>query len=447
MSQQAAAAGGMAPRPGAPGGAPGGAHGKAALAAVLKPVLPLVLGASILMFGNSLLNLSTALKLDAAGVSAGTIGLVQSAFFFGFLFGCLLIKKLIRRVSHIRAYAVLGALAACTALLQALVFDTGVWIVARIIYGFAMAGIFTTIESWLNDRTSNETRGRVLTFYMASYYLAVGFGQVSINLWDLTQVLVLVFSGLAVILSLQPILLTNLPQPEVKSSKPMSVIALYRLSPLAVVGATGAGFLQSGLISMAPIFATQIGYSLLQVSLFTATLVIGPFLLLSAVGWLSDRIGRRAAIAIVLSLLAGIALLFYASHWLELHFGLVLVLGLLLGGGSSSVYPNAIAHAYDLLPKEQYVAASTSLLIYFSIGAILGPILAAWSMSLAGPHGLFLYSASFAFGLLCFVAYRWIVRPKVPVVSAQAFVPVSPTSRSAPQLDPRGARNGEGTQP
>ncbi|GAB5468162.1 MAG: MFS transporter [Rhodospirillales bacterium] len=407
------------------------------LASVLRPVLPLVLGASILMFGNSLLNISTALKLNGAGVSAATIGLVQSAFFLGFLFGCLTIKKLLRRSGHVRAYAVLGALAACTALLQALVFDTAVWILARMIYGFAMAGIFTTIESWLNDRTSNQTRGRVLTFYMASYYLAVGLGQVSINLWDLAGVLVLVFSGLAVIISQQPILLSNLQQPEVKSAKPMSVIALYRLSPLAVVGASGAGFLQSGLNAMAPIFATDVGFSLLQVSLFTAALVIGPFLLLSGVGWLSDKLGRRGAIAIVLTLLIAIALVIYSSHWLEPHFALVIVMALLLGGGSASVYPNAIAHAYDQLSSDLYVSASTGLLICFSVGAIIGPSLAAWSMALAGPHGLFLYSACFASLILVFVLYRWKVRPEVPVVGKEAFVPVQPSSRSAPQMDPR----------
>jgi len=405
--------------------------------AVLRPILPLVLGASVLMFGNSLLTLSTALKLNEAGSGAIAVGLVQSGFFLGFLVGCLIIKRLIRRVSHIRAYAVLGALAAATTMLQSMTLDTLVWALCRVAYGFAMAGLFATIESWLNDRTENETRARVLTFYMASYYLAVGLGQVSINLWDLAASQVLVFSALVVALSLQPILLTTLPQPEVTGAKPMSVFALYRLSPLAVVGAAASGFMQSGLFSMGPIFATQVGYSLWQVSLFSAALVIGPFLLLWLIGRLSDSIGRRGALAIVLALVVVIALLFYALHWLQPHFFLVLAMALLLGGTSSAVYPNAIAHACDQLEKEQYVAASTSLLMCFSLGAILGPSIAAWTMSLGGAHALFLYSALFAFLLLLFIGHRWRVRPEVPVVSREAFVSVVPTSRLAPELDPR----------
>ncbi len=406
---------------------------------ILRPILPLVLGASILMFGHSLLNISTALKLNEAGVSASAIGLVQSGFFLGFLFGCLFIKKLIRRVSHIRAYAVLGAMAALSALIQALVLDTFVWVLCRALFGFSLAGLTTTIESWLNDRTANETRARVLTFYMASYYFAVGLGQVSINVWDLAGIQVLVFAAVAVVLSLQPVLLTNLEQPEVKSSKPMSLLALYRLSPLAVVGAVFAGFMQSGLNAMAPIFATDIGFSLVQVSFFTAALVIGPFLTLWMVGRLSDRLGRRWALTIVLFLAIVIGLAIYSLHWLDPHVLVILLLALLLGGCSAAVYPNVIAHAFDLLPNDQYVSASTGLLISYSIGAMLGPSLAAWSMSLAGPHALFLYSASFASVLLVFILYRWKVRPEVPVINKEAFVPVIPTSRLAPQLDPRRA--------
>ncbi len=406
---------------------------------VLRPILPLVLGASILMFGNSLLNISTALKLNDAGISASSIGLVQSGFFFGFLLGCLFIKKLIRRVSHIRAYAVLGALAALSALIQSLLLDTAVWALCRMLFGFSLAGLTTTIESWLNDRTANQTRARVLTFYMASYYFAVGLGQISINLWTLAGSQVLVFAAVAVVLSLQPVLLTNLEQPEVKSAKPMSLMALYRLSPLAVVGAIFAGFLQSGMNAMAPIFATDIGFSLIEVSLFTAALVIGPFLTLWIVGLLSDRLGRRWALTIVLTLLILVALAIYSLHWLDPHVLVLLAMALLLGGCSAAVYPNVIAHAFDLLPHEQYVAASTGLLISFSFGAMLGPSLSALAMALGGPHALFLYSASFASVLLAFILYRWKVRPEVPVVSKEAFVPVIPTSRLSAQLDPRRA--------
>ncbi len=413
--------------------------------AVLRPVLPLILGASIFMFGHSVLTLATVLKLNHADVSASFIGLVQSAFFLGFFIGCLLIKRLIRRVSHIRAYAVFGGLAVLTALVQALFVDPTVWLFCRVVYGVTMAGFTTAIESWLNDRTDNETRARVLTFYMASYYFTVGLGQLSINLWDLAGIQVLVFAAMALCLSLQPVLLTNLPQPEVKTAAPMSVFALYRLSPLAVVGATGAGLLQSGLNSMAPIFATKVGYSLFQVSLFTGALVVGPFLLLSLVGRLSDRVGRRRALSVVLAMLVAIATMLYSLHWLEPHFLVVLAMALLLGGGSASVYPNAIAHAYDQLPRENYVSASTGLLICFSTGAILGPSLASWVMAWGGPHALFLYSASFAALLLAFTLYRWSVRPRVEVVSKEVFVPVVPTSRLAPQLDPRLSESEQGT--
>jgi len=405
---------------------------------VLLPVLPMVLAVSVLMLGNSLFGLAITLKLNAAGTSSELIGLVLSAFFVGFMLGSLLTRRLMARVGHIRAFAVLGAFCATTALLHALTFDVYFWMLLRTLYGFCTAGLYTCIESWLNERTTNATRARVLTFYMTCYYLALACGQLLINLWSFDSAAVFVVAGLLVTLAVQPVLLTVLPQPEMRAAQPMPLKSLFRLSPLAVVGTLTSGLLAGGVQSLAAVYGQETGLSVLEISFFTGAMLFGPFFFLWPIGRLSDRLGRRTALGIVLTLLILSALGIFALQWVQHPFAALIVLTLLMGGAITSIYPNSVAHAYDQLPKEQYVAASGGLLLSYSIGAIVGPTLAATAMSRGGPDALFLEAALCGLLLLLFLLYRARARPQVPVVgSKEAFVSVAPTTQLSGELDPR----------
>jgi hypothetical protein len=54
-------------------------------------------------------------------------------------------------------------------------------VLLRVAGGFCISGAMTAIESWLDERSANETRGCVLGFYMLSFYLAVATGQTKVN--------------------------------------------------------------------------------------------------------------------------------------------------------------------------------------------------------------------------------------------------------------------------
>ena len=45
--------------------------------------------------------------------------------------------------------------------------DPLAWIVLRAGSGFFLAGAFMIIESWLNERTTNESRGTVFAVYLS----------------------------------------------------------------------------------------------------------------------------------------------------------------------------------------------------------------------------------------------------------------------------------------
>jgi fucose permease len=85
--------------------------------AILLSVAPVVLAASILMLGNSLLGIVIQLKLNEAGIAPELIGATMSAFFGGFMLGSLYAKRLVGRVGHVRTFAALAGISAVAVLI------------------------------------------------------------------------------------------------------------------------------------------------------------------------------------------------------------------------------------------------------------------------------------------------------------------------------------------
>ena len=108
----------------------------------------------------------------------------MSAFYAGFLGGSVYTPRIVQRVGHIRVFAALASIASACILVHA-VFVTPVWwAVLRFASGFCFAGVYVVAESWLNDRSTNETRGKLLSFYMVLSYVGAGGGQLLLNVGD-----------------------------------------------------------------------------------------------------------------------------------------------------------------------------------------------------------------------------------------------------------------------
>jgi MFS family permease len=85
----------------------------------------------------------------------------------------LLCAALVRKVGHVRAFGAFAASGAIIALLTGLMINEYAWIVLRAATGLTMAGAFMVIESWLNERATNENRGTVFGLYMMVTYASI----------------------------------------------------------------------------------------------------------------------------------------------------------------------------------------------------------------------------------------------------------------------------------
>ena len=403
----------------------------------LRSVASLLLGAGLLILGNGLVGIVLPVRMSLERVPTQISGLVMACYYAGLVAGCLWGRGVISRVGHVRAFAAFAATVAAATLLYALWFDPVAWAILRVVSGFCMAGLFATIESWLNLRSSKESRGKILSLYMVISYLASTVGQLLVNIWSVKGLELFCLGDMLLSLSLVPIVLTHVTGPQMGRSAPLSLIKLYRISPLGVVASTGAGLVSGAFYGMGAIFAANIGMPVLDISIFMGVTLIGGLAIQWPIGWASDRHDRRTVLLWVLVGVAVVCLLEFAMSFMPFGTRGLLLLTLLFGGGAATIYPLAVAHAFDYVERDQMVPASAGMLLAWALGATTGPNLASSLMTAGGSWALFLYLSGVAAALALFVRYRMSRRAALPAGAQAKFAPRAEAAVLAGTLDPR----------
>src|SRR3546814_3109243 len=121
-------------------------------------------------------------RANIEAFSATDIVILGSAYFFGFAGVFLFGPRLIRRAGHIRAFAALVAVASCVVLVHSLFLDPILWWVLRAMTGFCFAALYMIIESWLSEKSTNETRGFVFSLYTIINLTVLTIGQLMLPL-------------------------------------------------------------------------------------------------------------------------------------------------------------------------------------------------------------------------------------------------------------------------
>lgn len=398
----------------------------------------LLLGMSVMLLGNGLFGTLTALRMTIENFSPATIGVVVACHSIGFAAACLTCGRIIRRAGHIRVFAAFAATLAFCCLCFPIAVSPVSWIVLRLIFGYSAAACFMVGESWLSGAAPRDMKGKVFAVYMVINKASFGVGQLFLIVGDPAGDRLFMLAAALYALCLIPIALTRASGPEALGRERLSFAALYRLSPVGVAGAVTAGFTNASLVGLGPIFATERGLSVPQVSLFMVAFLAGNLLLQVPIGRTSDRFDRRSVLFVVAALTAVSCAVTALVPNPGFH-GLLL-LSALVGGVSATVYPIAMTHATDLARAEQTVSLHAGLLLAFSIGASTGPILASLAMQYIGSGGLFAFAAGMNVLLALFILYRKMRRVSAPGEKTTDFVGMPPAAQSTPAmsgLDPR----------
>ncbi|MFT6119185.1 MAG: MFS family permease, partial [Yoonia sp.] len=363
----------------------------------------LFLGMFMLMIGNGLQGTLLGLRGDMEGFSTFELSVVMSAYFVGFLFSSRLTPQLIRRVGHVRVFAALGSTISAVLILYPVLVEPWAWTLGRVIIGFCFCGVYVTAESWLNDASTNETRGKALSLYLMVQMAGIVAAQYIVSQGDVSGYALFIIPSVLVSLAFAPILLSIRPMPQFAQTKPMTIRRLIEASPLGCVGMFLLGGVFSAQFGMSAVYGVRVGLSVSQISIFVSVIYVSALVAQYPIGWMSDRIDRRILIMAVGFIGAAGALF---AFFITDNFTIILLSAAILGGTSNPLYALLIAYTNDYLEREDMAAASGGLLFINGIGAIAGPLTVGYMMDAMGANGFWMFSAVLMFLMGLYAAYR-----------------------------------------
>ncbi|MAR50224.1 MAG: hypothetical protein CML42_03730, partial [Rhodobacteraceae bacterium] len=260
---------------------------------IIISLIALLISVILLQLSTSGIGPLDALSGLQLNFSKFEIGLLGSSHFLGFFIGCWWAPRLMGSVGHSRAFAAFTSLGAIGILAHMLILNPYAWAIMRIASGLCVAGCYTVIEAWLNDKTNNETRGRVMATYRVADMGATMFAQLFIGL--LAPAHYVSYNLLAIICcaAILPLTLTKINQPQIPKAPRLRVKLAFRRSPLAAVGVIIAGLTASSFRMVGPIYGEGIGLKSDQIGYFLAISVFGGALAQYPIGWLADKFDRR----------------------------------------------------------------------------------------------------------------------------------------------------------
>lgn len=390
---------------------------------VLSSAWALLLGMMLLQVGNGMQGTLLGVRGEIEGFSTLEMSLVMSGYFVGFLFGSRMAPDMIRRVGHVRVFAALASLISAVMILYPTFANPYAWGAGRILIGFCFSGVYVTAESWLNNAATNENRGKALSLYMIVQMVGIVSAQALMLVADPGGFVLFIIPSVLISLAFAPILLSISPTPAFDSAKPMSLKALFNVSPLGCAGMFLLGGVFAAQFGMSAVYGAEAGLTVGQISTFVAAFYMGALLVQYPLGWLSDRMDRRLLILIAAAICGGgavVGMLFGGIFWM------LLVAAFLVGGMSNPLYSLLIAYTNDFLEHDDMAAAAGGMVFINGLGAVAGPLLTGWMMGVFGPEGFFLFIAILAFATSGYAAYRMTQRAAPSVGETESYAAVAP---------------------
>ena len=400
------------------------------------PLAALLFSTALLLMGNGLLVVLLPVRAAAENFATLEVGVLGAAYFLGFAIGCLAGPRVIRRVGHVRTFAAMVSLASAMVLAHAMVLAPVAWWLGRAVTGLCLAVLFMVIESWLNERSTNENRGRIFSIYTIVNLTVVTVGQMMLTLEDPREFALFASASILVSLAAIPVALTRAEAPAPLETVRLRVFHLYRSSPVGFAGAVAVGLTNGAFWSLAPVFVHENRFAgdPDMVAIFMSVAVMAGAIGQWPLGRVSDRMDRRRVVLVasIGAAAVGLATGLFSDRWAEGLF----VFPFLFGMFVFPLYTLCAAHVNDSVKSGEFVEAAGVLLLLVAAGAVGGSLVASGAMHLYGPSALFYCTAAVHAMLVVFTLARIRARPPRAVAEREPFADSIRVAHTVSLIDP-----------
>ena len=345
------------------------------------------------------------------GFSRGEIGLLGSAHFVGFFIGCWWAPRVMGQVGLSRAFAAFTAAGTIGIMAHMMLVHPLAWAGMRVLSGFCIAGCYTIIESWLQAKVTNETRGRTMAVYRVVDVGGSLAAQLVIGVLEPASYVAYNLLAIVCCAALLPLTLTRVTQPAMPQAPRLRPSLAWSRSPLAALGVIVAGLTTASFRMVGPVYGVEVGLTTDQIAWFLAAFVLGGALCQYPAGWAADRYDRRW----VLIWLSAGAIVATTGTTLLAGDGsvarTVILASGVIGFATFPIYSVSAAHAHDFASADERVELSAALVFLYAIGAIAAPYLSSLLIEWFGPSAMLYFMSAAHIVLIVFGLLRMRVRP------------------------------------
>jgi MFS family permease len=346
-----------------------------------------------------------ALRLDDAGHSATTIGLIAAAAALSTLIGTLLTPASLRRIGVRTLIGIALAFSAfCFALFPLFESPVG-WFILRVLFGIGITIAYVASEAWILELAPAQSRGRILGLYSSTLAGGVGSGAALVGIIGHQGASPFLLGAAVFLLGALPLLLRGpgVTAPEAHGTAPKAVFTLMRrywplmLAPLVM------GAIETAALSLLPVYVRQLPLADPAGAHAVAIYASANVLMQVPIGLLADRIGIRRTLAVCGGFgLIGPALIAWAGS----ESGLLYPVLFLYSGFVTGIYTVGLAALAHAFPPERLASANAAFALSYGFGMSASPILSGFALDWLGANGLLVSLALFAVPFLLGQTFR-----------------------------------------
>lgn len=375
----------------------------------IRAVSSLIVSFFVLMAGFGLANYVVPLRALGEGWTATDIAQIGAVYSVGYTLASFITPRFIRATGHVRVFAANIAMMVVSVLLCSLITDVWIWMAFRGLFGFAIAGTYMIMESWLNEKSANEYRGFMFSVYMVTAMTGSIAGTYVAPFGDEMSPVLFIISAIILVSAVFPIALTASSTPTAPTAVGFDLRSLLRRSPVAFVGTLLSGVIAGAWLNFSAVYARLSGLSETGGANLIAAVTIGSIVAQFPLGRASDFVDRRVVMVFGCALgivSAGWMVLLDSSHEYQLYAAACIV-----GMAIFPIYSLNVAHANDLAEPGEYVRISSGITVLYGLGIIIGPLVGGQAIALAGPRGLPAMLAIVFSVYAAYAGYRILRRP------------------------------------
>lgn len=326
------------------------------------------------------------LLLEQRGYNAAEIGINAAMAPVGS--GCfsLLVPRILSRLGLLKGIILSLTVTAALMLLFPVVDNYFIWCIIRFATGCIGVVHWIASETWLNMLAQERSRSRVMGVYATVMALGFASGPVLLTLTGTAGWLPFVAITGAALFALVPLLLIGMAPPALESEMHLDIFGAARSVPLVIAAALAAGFIDTALFTLIPVYGVRAGQTtelaVLTLGVFTA----GNLFLQYPLGWIADHTDRRwtAVATATIVALGAIAFPLMLPQPGPAFWSMLFV----WGGVSWGLYGIGLALLGDRFRPEQLAAANAAFVMTYQAGAITGPVLAGVALDHWPVYGL-----------------------------------------------------------